>query len=213
MGNYSYVRRYQRVVPRTHRFVVAGDPVPKLPPLLPLGEFTLKGFQHVGVEILLDWRRASLVVGPNIVEHYLLHVSKNNLGTNHVMGAYVVTLMFWAGRVHGGRYVPDWWLIVVNHMMRAEPRRMQLLLSEFDDVVRHSFEDQTCKDGATTWDSQGRVLRHLATETPHVWEYGAVCGVCATPVNADAPVEKCPKCGAVTFVARSQDGDDVVGLV
>jgi len=55
VGNFSYVKRYERIVPRTHRFIVGADPVPKLPPLVPLGELSHRGFQHAGVEILLDW--------------------------------------------------------------------------------------------------------------------------------------------------------------
>jgi hypothetical protein len=37
--------------------------VPKLPPLLPMGEVTLRGFQHVGTEILLNWTEGNLLIG------------------------------------------------------------------------------------------------------------------------------------------------------
>jgi len=163
VGNYSYVCRHQRIVPTTHRFCIGGDPVPKLPPAQMFGEYTKWGYQHVGVEILLDVERVNLLLGPMFIERQIQHGWGGYVPKNHITGSYVLALALWCARVHPG-FIPDWWLPVVNHVLKTERVRMRKIL-DMKKELNAPMVDQLNKEGAIVWTDDNRSLQNRGCDT------------------------------------------------
>lgn len=164
-GNFSYVCRHRRVVPTTHRFVIAGDPVPKLPPAQAFAEMTKWGYHHVGVEILLDVERVNLLLGPLFIERQIQHGWGGYVPKNHVTGSYVLALALWCARVHGKTgFIADWWLPVVNHVLKTERSRLRRIL-DVKPILRVNVNEQLDKEGAIMWTDDLRAFQNRGCDS------------------------------------------------
>lgn len=164
VGNFAYTSRVARLVGTIHRFVVGGDPIPKLPPAIVFGEQTKLGYQHVGVEVLLDVERVTLLIDPLFIEREIQHGWGGYSPQRHLTGTYVLSLLLWSARVHAKKFVPNWWLPVVNHVLRAEKRRLRVVKRVYP-MLTSSIVDQLEKEGAVTWTEDMRAFQTVGCDT------------------------------------------------
>jgi len=114
IGNYSFAKAYEHVVPGTRRFVMAGDPISKTPVNYPvIADLTGTGHRHVGLEILLDLA-GNVIVSPTLVERFTIDNDFHFSLRSHQMNRYALALMLWSIRVHGGKTNPVWSAYVAN---------------------------------------------------------------------------------------------------
>lgn len=163
VGNFAYTSRVMRVISTAHRFCVGGDPVPKLPPSQYFGSLTYDGFQHLGVEILLDVDKVNLLIAPLFIEKQIQHAWRGYVPNFHSTSSYVLSLLFWNARVHP-KFTPDWWLPVVNTLLQYEMARLATV-QRINPAFATSISEQLDKEGAVYWTADMRSYQNRGCDT------------------------------------------------
>eukprot|EP00516_Mucochytrium_quahogii_P000424 CAMPEP_0203749242 /NCGR_PEP_ID=MMETSP0098-20131031/3874_1 /ASSEMBLY_ACC=CAM_ASM_000208 /TAXON_ID=96639 /ORGANISM=" , Strain NY0313808BC1" /LENGTH=579 /DNA_ID=CAMNT_0050638239 /DNA_START=2498 /DNA_END=4237 /DNA_ORIENTATION=+ len=153
IGNYSFVQRYNKIVPATKRFIMASDIIPKTPPRLLRGPY--HGYHHVGLELLLDLD-GNLLVGPNIAERLMLHGLKRPTRKTHFCSRYCLGLIMWAARMKTDAHI---WVVLVNRMVKLAKNDIALRDQE---LVRMSTVFY--KEGVI-WELEKKELRNIGAQT------------------------------------------------
>lgn len=107
VGTFSFVARVHRVVPCSHRIATANDVITQLPFQTPLNAWTLRGWHHVGTEILL-LSNGNMVLRPSPIESYMIHAIKSSVSA-HFRLSYAIALAGWIIRSSPDMSA-DWWL-------------------------------------------------------------------------------------------------------
>lgn len=111
VGTFSYVKRVHRIIPCAHRIATANDVITQLPFQAPYHDWTLKGWHHVGTEIIL-LANGNMVLRPSPIESYMIHSIKSSV-TAHFRLSYAVALAAWVIRSNPDMKA-DWWLSVIE---------------------------------------------------------------------------------------------------
>ncbi len=112
VGNYSFCRRFARLIPNAKRWVLASDMIPKTPPRL--FKHTYQGYHHVGTELLLDLT-GNLIVSPTYIELLVLHGARSLNSKVHFCSRYCLALVLWCARIHVD---PNFLIIILNSMIK-----------------------------------------------------------------------------------------------
>ncbi|KAH9258877.1 hypothetical protein BASA81_002941 [Batrachochytrium salamandrivorans] len=112
-GNLGFSSRFNRIVPCAHRLETANDVITQLPFQTPLTEITLRGWFHIGVQVLL-MPNGNGVVEPSPIETFMVH-SRSSSIVAHFRLSYASALAAWAIRAH--ELHAKWWNSVIYEFL------------------------------------------------------------------------------------------------
>ena len=160
MGNFTFKRFYNMVMPSTFRFVNVRDLVPALKNLC-----TRHQLQNVGHEVVLDFKKGNLIVAPNFIERALLLKFRTYSPQHHFVSRYALALMVWTARAHP-EFQPVWSLDLCNGVTISCSESLE----DLDDVTKRTIRKQVQRAGVE-WKVKGEVLlRDMETQTEGLCE-------------------------------------------
>lgn len=142
VGNLVFMSRYNLLVPKTNRFVNAGDIIPKSPPRNFLRSITLTGYRHVGRQILLD-SNGRFIISPSRIERFLQHGNMfyGNRPSAHSCTRYAFSFLLWCIQAHYHVFDPDLWHVhmeTMDSIGRSRERYMNPVVRErYREIIRN----------------------------------------------------------------------------
>lgn len=112
-GNLGFSSRFNRIVPCAHRLETANDVITQLPFQTPLTDVTLRGWFHIGVQVLL-MPNGNGVVEPSPIETFMVHSRSSSIAA-HFRLSYASALAAWAIRAH--ELHAKWWNSVIYEFL------------------------------------------------------------------------------------------------
>jgi hypothetical protein len=160
VGNFSFARRFARVIPSSLRFVNAGDIITKLPVVTPLQEIFYHGWFPCGEEIVVNVS-GNMIVQPSDIERHVIHGSKRwGSMESHLRLNYGLSLMTWSIRNHPDIEF-DWWIIVTETLLKQH----DVKLSHIHPTLKLELMNSLTKSGVV-YKSLGNVMvRDFAVQT------------------------------------------------
>ncbi len=137
-GNFVWMTRHRHVAPNTMRFVNASDVIPKTPTESWGKTYFLRGYFHVGVEILLSLS-GRLIIEPSYIERHTKHGFFQTSLLAHSSSRYCFSLIMWCIRAHyGDEWQPQFWAPVMDGVDKIShsTRMCPVMYSRFTEITR-----------------------------------------------------------------------------
>ena len=154
---------------------------------------------------MLDVEKVNLLVGPLFIEKQIQHGWGGYVAKNHIMGSYVLSLALWCARVHS-YFIPDWWLPVINHLLKSERLRLRKILQN-KPTLNSSITDQLNKEGAIMWTDDSRALQNRGCDTsilPALLHNSSSASVTLSNIESVELIEQALSAAGILYLRRER---------